>query len=576
VRYRPELQQSPVTQAVALPLAGTPVTSNAVPLLPTGFVTLADSNGYAALMVAPDEPTAWPQYFGVSATANNTVPPTFNLSVVFNPPGTAPGAAVVLESFPNLTLTANVTNNVATQVNGVSQFMTVTLIGTTTPTNLSGAVQNFPVTGALAVDDDSHGPYLTAQPTNPLSWPPNFGVIAQGDLSNPSKFNLLLLYQPPSGGIGVQVPIVVEQFNGVSLATVASTFSAGSALLTVLSLESEPNPGLSAFDLMNYDASQALPVITLASLLNSETADWTAALDLLASGPSDTNFVVEVEYDGTAYLRFGDDTNGMRPIPLTEFTASYRIGNGRAGNVGADSLVFFAGDPRIASCTNPLPASGGIDPETVAQIRRRAPQAFLTQERAITMPDYVNVTKSNPQVEDAYATLRWTGSWYTVFITAEPQTGGNLSNSLANALTQNVNRYRLAGQDIQLEGPEYVSLDIKLVVCVDPDYFQADVQQSLNQVLGSCWLPNGQPAFFASSNFKLGQTVYLSPIYAAARTVAGVQSVTARTFQPQGVATKIYLQKGEIPLGPFQVARLDNDPSRPANGRLTLVMQGGK
>jgi hypothetical protein len=68
----------------------------------------------------------------------------------------------------------------------------------------------------------------------------------------------------------------------------------------------------------------------------------------------------------------------------------------------------------------------------------------------------------------------------------------------------------------------------------------------------------------------------LSPIYAAARTVAGVQTVTATIFQPQGIATKTFLQNGEIPLGPFQVARMDNDPSLPANGKLTLVMKGGK
>jgi hypothetical protein len=70
--------------------------------------------------------------------------------------------------------------------------------------------------------------------------------------------------------------------------------------------------------------------------------------------------------------------------------------------------------------------------------------------------------------------------------------------------------------------------------------------------------------------------VYLSPIYAAARQVAGVTSVSARVFQPQGVPTKAYLKRGEIPLGALQIAQMDNDPSYPNHGRLTLVMQGGK
>jgi predicted phage baseplate assembly protein len=287
-----------------------------------------------------------------------------------------------------------------------------------------------------------------------------------------------------------------------------------------------------------------------------------------------------VDTDGTAYLRFGDGANGMLPETGEVFTAVYRIGNGTAGNVGANCLTNFAAgvvaDSTIGNCTNPLPASGGIDPETNAQIRRRAPQAFLTQERAVTMQDYVNVVEQNPQVEDGAAELRWTGSWFTVFITAEPVGDGSMSKALRRSLTRTVNEYRLAGQDILIEPPEYVPLDIELAICVDPEYFQSDVQQSLMQVLGSGTLPGGQPALFAPQNFKLGQPVYLSPIYAAARGVAGVEAVTATVFEPEGQNSQVYVQQGFIPIGPFQVARMDNDPSLPGNGQLRLTMSGGK
>jgi hypothetical protein len=570
VRYRPLLPQSPVTQAVALPLAGSPVTSAAVALVPAGFVSIEDSNGSTCLMIQPDNPLGWPQYFGVLASATGATPASFNLSVVYNPPATQSGSWIVLERFTNLTLGAG--GNALSQINGVSQFMTVATAGTTTPTLLPAAPTMFQTTGTTSLTDTGNHAYLTVTLTNPLSWPPQFAVLAQGNLSMPSQFNLLLVYSPPDGAVGVQTPVVVEQGNNLTLSTISSSFSAQSTLLTVLTFEGEPNPALSADELTNYDASDAVPYLSL----SDGASTWTAVSNLLASGPEDRHFVVEVEYNGNAYLRFGDGTNGMRPVADTSFTASYRIGNGTAGNVGAESLMFKSSDPRIVACTNPLPASGGIDPETMAQIRRRAPQAFVTQQRAVTMADYANVTKQNPQVEDAYATLRWTGSWYTVFVTAEPWNGGLLSKPLQRTLTQYVNRYRLAGQDVQLEGPDYVSLEIRLTVCVNPSYFQANVEKGLMQVLGAGTLPGGKPALFAPGNFKLGQTVYLSPIYAAARTVAGVQSVTAHVFQPQGVRTNAYLHAGEIPMGPFQVARMDNDPSLPANGQLTLVMKGGK
>ena len=581
VRYRPQVPDSPITQAVPLPLAGSPVTPNAVPLLPTGFVSLTDANGFTCLMVQADAPLSWPQYFGIVAAPNATNPANFDLSVVFNPPGGPTGVTgrVVLESFTNLTLVPNTANYAVTQLNSWSRFVKVPS-GYTPPGPNPSAFPSAPSmlsnSGPIELADASGTAYLTLQPANPLSWPPLFGVIAQGDLQKPTIFNLLLVYQPSSGAVGVQLPVVVEQFNGVSLDNVAAKFNSGSDLVSVLSFEQEPNPSLSAYDLMHYDANQAVPCMTLTSTLNGINAKWTATPDLLASAAADTNFVVEVESDGAAYLRFGDDTNGERPASGSSFTAVYRIGNGTAGNVGAESLVLLAADPRIESCTNPLAASGGIDPETSDQIRRRAPQAFLKQERAITMSDYATVTEANTQVEDAAATLRWTGSWYTVFITAEPQGGGNLSKSLRKCLTRYVNRYRLAGQDLKLEGPNYVPLEIELTICVDPGYFRSDVEQSLLQVLCSGTLPDGQPALFAPANFELGQTVYLSPIYAAARKVAGVQTVAATVFQPQGVETETYLQSGEIPLGPFQLARMDNDPSFPNHGQLTLKMMGGK
>jgi predicted phage baseplate assembly protein len=375
--------------------------------------------------------------------------------------------------------------------------------------------------------------------------------------------------------VGIATPVVLEQFIGLDLDNVAAV-TAASKLVTVKSFEDEPNLALSAYDLMHYDANKATPVITLTSILDADQKTWTAEQDLLADGPTDTHFVVEIESDATARLRFGDNVNGLRPNPDTSFTASYRIGNGTAGNVGADTLIH-CDDANVAKCTNPLPAIGGVGPETAGQIRRRAPQAFLTQERAITMPDYVRVAEMNAQVENAVATLRWTGSWYTVFITAEPKGSGNLTAALRKELKKNSNRYRLAGQDLELESPQYVSLRIALTVCVDTAYFRSDVAKALSEVLGSRILSDGMKGLFYPDNFTFGQTVYLSRVYATARKVAGVQSVVATVFQPQAAPpTSTFLANGEIPLGPFQIARLDNDPSLPDHGQLTLSMQGGK
>ena len=591
IRYRPTVPESPLTQAVPLALGpltgvGNPITSAVVPIGSASGnspVDLFDANGFACLTLQAGNPAGWPQYLGIVVVANTGNPSNFDLSVVYDPPGGAAGihALVTLEKFTNLSLTSTDPNYVVTRINGVSKLIQVPT-GYAPP---SAAPNGFPAaptmlinSGAVNLQDLSSPAitYLTFQANAPTGWPQLFGVTAQPNASNPASFDLNVVYDPPAG-LGVTVPVTVEQFTALSLADAATQVDPESELIKVESFAQAPTAGLSASALMNFDAGAAVPKIWLDGTSDQITTEWSAKPDLLESGESDPAFVVEVEADGTATLRFGDGVNGENPASGTVFTTSFRIGNGTAGNVGAESITEKAVvDKRIVNCRNPTPARGGIDPETNDQIRRRAPQAFMTQERAVTMADYAAKAELNPQVDRAVASQRWTGSWYTVFVAAEPKGAGTLAPTLAHTIKRGLQRYRLAGEDLEVDSPDYVSLEIALTVCVDPDYFQSDVEAALLQVLSSKRLRNGQKGIFYPDNFTFGQTVYLSPVYAAARSVAGVLSVVATTFQPQGVSTTQYLQSGEIPLGPLQVARLDNDPSFPDHGQLTLLMEGAK
>ncbi len=569
VRFRPAVPDSPITQAVSYPLAGSPVTLGVAMLNANGVVMLTDSTGLPSLRIQPASLSDWPLKFGVTVKANGA---NFDLAVIYNA-----ATPVVVESLTGLSLNSGDPNYVVTQIDSLSKFILIPSTYTP-PAEPPSAYPANPVplqaTGTVVDLKDTNGvTWLTLQATDPSAWASSFGVIAKSTQRDPAAFNLALAYNPSSAGVGVNLPVTVEQFDNQSLAD----FQLISPILA-----DSPNASLSANDLMNFDPADAVPVIALEGNLAEGTENvvrtqWTPRQDLLEDDATSPGFVVEVESSGAATLRFGDGVNGRNPEQNTSFTASYRIGNGTAGNLGAESLTVFAAAPGIASTTNPLPASGGTDPETNDEIRRRAPQAFQTQERTVTMPDYEALAESNPQLNQAVATPRWTGSWYTVFLAAEPRGGGGARPStLEMSLQTNLERYRLAGQDLQLQSPWYVSLEIELQVQVDPNYFRGHVKQLLLAILGDGMLPDGRKGLFYPGSFTLGQTVYLSPIYAAARSVAGVLSVNATTFQPQGTNTTQHLTAGEIKLGSFQVARLENDPSLPDHGQLTLVMEGGK
>ncbi|HTX40566.1 MAG TPA: baseplate J/gp47 family protein [Acidobacteriaceae bacterium] len=322
-----------------------------------------------------------------------------------------------------------------------------------------------------------------------------------------------------------------------------------------------------------------LPSITLQTQDSSDL--WTAVLDLLESQSDSKDFVAETEDDGTTSLRFGDGTFGMQVIPGDIFTAQYRVGGGTVSNVGMNSLSRIASDDSVltgnlVSITNPLAASGGLDPETLDSVRANAPYAFNVQQRAVTAADYGTMAvEVDPALEQAVGTFRWTGSWYTVFISVDPEGTQTISDTTKATIVAGMENYRMAGHDVDVNAPVYVSLELTINVCAEPGYLAPDIQQALLQLLGTGTLPNGSNALFNPDNFTFGQPVYLSPIIATVQQTDGVASVTVATFQRQGQPATSGLTSGVIPLQSLEIARLDNDPNYPEHGILTVNVCGG-
>ena len=153
------------------------------------------------------------------------------------------------------------------------------------------------------------------------------------------------------------------------------------------------DPNASASAAFRWEMRNVLPAIRLK---DGDDRLWHPQRDLLSSDAFTEEFVAEVDDDGRATLRFGDDQYGLRPTPGVEFTATYRVGNGPSGNVGAETLVHLITDVTgITSMRNPMAARGGADPESLEHVRRVAPDAFRIQERAVTPDDYAEVARAS-------------------------------------------------------------------------------------------------------------------------------------------------------------------------------------
>ena len=196
--------------------------------------------------------------------------------------------------------------------------------------------------------------------------------------------------------------------------------------------------------------------------------------------------------------------------------------------------------------------------------------------RAVTEADYAQKAELNRSIQRAAATFRWTGSWHTVFITIDRFDALPLTSDFETQLEREIEPFRMAGHDLEVDSPRYVSLEIAMFVCVKPDYFRSDVRAALLEVFSSGTLADGRKGLFQPDFFTFGQTVYLSALYAAAQAVAGVASVQVTTFQRQGLPETSGLTNGFLAMNRLEIARLENDPNFPEHGLFTVNLGGGR
>jgi predicted phage baseplate assembly protein len=317
---------------------------------------------------------------------------------------------------------------------------------------------------------------------------------------------------------------------------------------------------------------------------------WVPVDDLLESSSFDQHFVVEVDNNNQALLRFGDDEYGRSVFGALAFHSVYRVGNGTEGNIGAEALAHLALTPVVSMVTtvrNPLAAGGGVSPESIAEVQQWAPQAFRVERfRAVTEADYVNVAKKLSQVQSAVASFRWTGSWYTVFVGVQPSSTTDLvakpngvlllSDTLRETVVNFLLSYRMAGYDLEIRPPQFLPIEIDLSVCTASGYFRGDVEQGVLQALSNRILPDGTRGFFYPGNWVFGQSLYVSQIYAAVQAVAGVDSLEVIVFRRFGQPDNGELANGVMPASPWQIIQLDNDPNFVEHGVLKVTMAGGK
>jgi hypothetical protein len=325
---------------------------------------------------------------------------------------------------------------------------------------------------------------------------------------------------------------------------------------------------------------------------------WSFATTLLDSLATDTDFTVDpvawqvvarsptgqpTQYDiigdAGSTIRFGNDVFGASPADGDVFQVTYRTGLGATGNVAADTMTTI--EPTapgiLGAVRNPFAVTNGADAETADHIRRMAPQAFrAVQYRAVLAQDYEAAAATLPWVQKAGTSFRWTGSWMTVFTAADPLGSETISPDEQMQLVDLLNRRRLAGYESYAPPPQYISIDLRIEVCVLDGWLDGDVEAGVLTRLGSSTRPDDSTGFFFADRFTFGTPLYRSRLEAAIQGVPGVAGVSAITYRQRGTFAGFVDLPEELAPAPQQILRVDNDPSWPERGTIRVIAEGGR
>lgn len=286
---------------------------------------------------------------------------------------------------------------------------------------------------------------------------------------------------------------------------------------------------------------------------------WTQVETFSFSGPTARVYLFDNE---NGLVTFGDGRNGM--IPPRGYNnivaVRYEYTQGLAGNVAAGQLsVLRPGYSPIATVTNPAPAQGGVNGDSVDDLATTAPPQVKANNRAVQLDDLDALGRAaSPAVCRAHAVLGQDGriAVGVLALSAEPRPYS--PPALLDEVTDYLRVRCLAPLAVRIDcrEPDYVAIDVVAQVMVNvPDDQRNAVQQELAAQLQAFF----QPVFGGplGQGWAFGQTVQAAQVSRFLRKDARVIGVAALALN--GV------QGGDVLLSPRQV---------PVSGSISVLAYG--
>jgi hypothetical protein len=277
---------------------------------------------------------------------------------------------------------------------------------------------------------------------------------------------------------------------------------------------------------------------------------WEEVPFFYGRGAGERIYVTRRDDEGRTTIQFGDGLTGARlPTGQNNVRAEYRKGAGLGGLVKAGQISQLLSRPLgLKEVVNREDAQGPEDPESRDDARTNAPLTVLTLDRAVSLQDYEDFSRTFAGIAKSQAVWVWDGRKRTVFITVAGPEGASLDEegAVIAMLKEALRSYGDPFVAFTVKNFRKILFSLQGTVTIHPDHVSDTVMAAVAADLRERYS-------FEAREF--GQSVALSEVIAVIQSAAGVVAVYVDMFY-----------RDDEPLPPLK-SRLDAEtPAMGADG----------
>jgi hypothetical protein len=208
---------------------------------------------------------------------------------------------------------------------------------------------------------------------------------------------------------------------------------------------------------------------------------YSKSTSLMGMQSNTTSYFLQATENTRYELSFGDGVFGRKPKDSSTVIVSYRVTVGPRGNDSTsfklnDNLGAFNGygSSIIPTITVVQSGYGGAEAESLEEIKYRAPKAYQTQDRAVTINDFSNlITQEFQNIKgvNVYGGEKIAGAprYGSVYIVPVTFTGEMLSQFEKRDIEDFIRSRTIIGINPVVTDPDYINVDVATVARYNPD-----------------------------------------------------------------------------------------------------------